>query len=86
MNRLENAFLTPTWRGAPDLSPILPEREVWRLAGLMVDGYGAAAIYRAAMLADEMELRGDGAASVAWKRILRAIGELAREAPDRATH
>jgi hypothetical protein len=64
-----------------DLAAAISERDVWRLATLMVEGYGVAALYRAAMIADEMALRGDDERRVAWKRIFWAIGELARDRP-----
>ena len=67
-----------------DLAAAISEREVWRLATLMVEGYGVAALYRAAMLADEMALRGDDGRRVAWKRIFWAVSELARERPQGA--
>ena len=69
-----------------DLAAAISEREVWRLAQLMLDGYGEAALYRAAILADETALRGDGACSSAWRRILLAIGELARDVPEGKVH
>src|SRR5688572_28438807 len=67
-----------------DLAAAISEREVWRLATLMIEGYGVVALYRAAMIADEMALRGDDERCVAWKRIFWAVSELAREQPQGA--
>jgi hypothetical protein len=67
-----------------DLAAAISEREVWRLATLMLEGYGVVALYRAAMIADEMALRGDDERRVAWKRIFWAVSELAREQPQGA--
>ena len=95
MDRPQNATFMPTRLVPPgpavsvavapfDLAAAISEREVWRLATLMVEGYGIAALYRAAMIADEMALRGDDERRVAWKRIFWAVGELAREQPQGA--
>ena len=87
MDRPQDATFMPTRLVPPapvaafELAAAISEREVWRLATLMVEGYGVAALYRAAMIADEMALRGDDERRVAWKRIFWAVGELARERP-----
>jgi hypothetical protein len=95
MNRHQDATFIPTRPVPPapavsatvppfELAAAISEREVWRLATLMVEGYGIAALYRAAMIADEMTLRGDYERRVAWKRIFWAVGELSRERPQGA--
>ncbi len=96
MDRHQDATFTPMRHVPPapaapaavapfHIAAAISDREVWRLATLMVEGYGvSAALYRAAMIVDEMAFRGDDERRVAWKRIFWAVGELAREEPQAA--
>jgi hypothetical protein len=55
---------------------MLPDRDIWRAANLLIREYKADAEVVAARRADEMLERGDYDGRVVWLRIKRAIVEL----------
>jgi hypothetical protein len=55
---------------------MIPDRDIWRAANLLVRKHGADAELVAARRADEMLERGDRNGQLVWLRIMRAIVEL----------
>jgi len=55
---------------------MIPDRDIWRAANLLIREYKADAEVVAARRADEMLERGDHDGQRVWLRIKRAIGEL----------
>jgi hypothetical protein len=54
---------------------MIPDRDIWRAADLLIREHGADAEVVAARRADEMLERGDRDAQLVWIRISRAIVE-----------
>ena len=61
---------------------MIPDRDIWRSANLLVKHHGQDAPIHAAMRADAMLEAGDLGGYVVWKRILRAVGELQGTEPE----
>ena len=55
---------------------MIPDRDIWRAANLLIRKHGADAELVAVRRADEMLERGDHEGRVVWLRIRRAIVEL----------
>ena len=55
---------------------MIPDRDIWRAANLLIREYKAEAEVVAARRADEMLERGDRDGQLVWFRIKRAIVEL----------
>jgi hypothetical protein len=55
---------------------MIPDRDIWRAANLLIREHAAEAEIVAARRADEMLERGDRDGQLAWVRIRRAIVEL----------
>ena len=55
---------------------MIPGRDIWRAANLLVREHGAEAEVVSARRADEMLERGDHGGQLVWLRISRAIVEL----------
>ncbi len=55
---------------------MIPDRDIWRAANLLIQEHGADAEIVAARRADEMLERGDHEGHVVWSRIRRAIFEM----------
>ena len=55
---------------------MIPDRDIWRAANLLIREHGADAEIVSARRADEMLERGDHDGQVVWLRIKRAIVEL----------
>ena len=65
-------------RGSADnLSTVIPEIDIWRVANLMLTRYGEEAILEGAQRAHELAADGDGAGAATWLRIANAIAQLA---------
>jgi len=60
----------------------VPDLDIWRAAHLLIKRHGSDAAIVAAQRADELLAAGDVEGQLAWKRILTAIGEWQRAAPD----
>ena len=60
---------------------MIPDLDIYRSANLLVKQYGDDAPIHAAMRADAMLEKGDLDSDAAWKRILRAVGELPGTVP-----
>jgi hypothetical protein len=55
---------------------MIPDRDIWRAANLLIREHKADAEVVAARRADEMLVRGDHDGQLVWLRIRRAIVEL----------
>jgi hypothetical protein len=55
---------------------MIPDRDIWRAANLLIREHAAEAEIIAARRADEMSERGDHDGQLVWCRIRRAIAEL----------
>jgi hypothetical protein len=55
---------------------MIPDRDIWRAANLLICKHGADAEIVAARRADEMLERGDRDGQLVWGRIGRVIAEL----------
>jgi hypothetical protein len=55
---------------------VIPDLDIYRSANLLVKRHGADAPIHAAMRADAMLDKGDLGGYAAWKRIIKAVGEL----------
>ena len=55
---------------------MIPERDIWRAANLLIREHGDGAEFIAARRADEMLERGDHEGETVWLRISRAIVEM----------
>ena len=60
---------------------MIPQREIWQTANVMVKRYGSEAPVHAAMRLDELSEAGDLDGAATWKAILRAIDELLSTKP-----
>ncbi len=61
---------------------VLPERDIWQTAKLLVDRYGEDAPLQAAQRADELLEEGHMDGRAVWFRIENACRELLRTKPD----
>jgi hypothetical protein len=55
---------------------MIPDRDIWRGANLLIREYGGDAEVVAARRADEMLGRGDRDGQLVWLRIQRAVAEM----------
>ncbi len=55
---------------------MIPDRDIWRSAQVLIKQHGEDAPIHAAMKADAMLDKGDLDGVVVWRRILRAVEEL----------
>ncbi len=62
---------------------MLPERDIWQAAKIMIDRFGNDAIIDSAKRADELADEGDYEGSAVWQRIMRAADELLSTESDR---
>jgi uncharacterized protein DUF6961 len=60
---------------------VIPDRDVWQAAILLVKRYGDDAMLEAAQRADQMLEEGDMAGAETWHRILNAIERLQAAKP-----
>ncbi len=61
--------------------PMIPDRDIYRAAHVIIKQYGQDARTHAAMRAVAMLDKGDLGGYAVWKRILRAVEELQRAEP-----
>ncbi len=65
---------------------MIPDRDIWRSANLLVKRHGEDAPIHAAMRADAMLEAGDLEGCAVWRRILRAVEELQGATPGARVH
>jgi hypothetical protein len=74
-------------RGSADnLSTVIPEIDIWRVANLMLTHYGEEALLEGAQHAHELAADGDRAGAATWLRITNAIVQLANTTPAGPVH
>ena len=83
MSRPVSCVPTPTSSGAETVAHPSPERDVWQMAVLMEERYGADAMLESAALAEHLLEDGDWQGAERWHRIRDAIGWLQSKAPAR---
>lgn len=63
--------------GAPASEPFIAnEREIWMIAGLMIQEFGDYAVVEASMRADKALSESDIENQGLWRRVIKAISEL----------
>jgi hypothetical protein len=65
---------------------VIPEIDIWRAAQLMLKRYGEQALEESAARANELALAGDDDGAVTWRRIMRAVTDLANTTPQGPVH
>ncbi len=60
---------------------MIPDLDIYRSANVLVKRHGQDAPIHAAMRADTMLEKGDLDGYAVWKQVLKAVGELLRDAP-----
>jgi hypothetical protein len=61
---------------------MIKDPKILRAARLLVDRHGENSMVHAAQVADKLEDQGDIEGSLAWRRIIEAIDDLARDRRD----
>jgi|SRR6516162_8047119 hypothetical protein len=73
--------------GSPaNLSVVIPEIDIWRVANLMLTRYGEEAMLEGAQRAHELAADGDRAGAATWLRITAVIGQLANTTSPETVH
>ena len=57
---------------------MIPEIDIWRAASLMLKRYGEKALEESAARADELFAEQDHDGAAVWRRIIDAVGQLAK--------
>jgi hypothetical protein len=65
---------------------MIPERDIWHAASLMLKRYGDKAIEESATRADQLDRDGDPDGAATWRLILRAVEQLANTQPPGPVH
>jgi hypothetical protein len=65
---------------------VIPEIDIWRAAYLMLRWYGDTAQVESARRAEEFAAAGDTAGVAVWRRIIDAVGLLAKTTPPGPLH
>jgi hypothetical protein len=65
---------------------MIPEKDIWRAATLMLKRYGDKALAESAIRADQLNREGDFEGAAIWRWIVRAIEELANSKPPGPVH
>jgi hypothetical protein len=65
---------------------MIPEKDIWRAAILMLRRYGGKALEETATRADQLEAEGDAEGAATWRWIARAIEDLANSKPSGPVH
>jgi hypothetical protein len=60
---------------------MIPEIDIWRAASLMLKRYGEKALEESAARADELFAEQDYDGAAVWRRIIDAVGQLAKMKP-----
>jgi hypothetical protein len=73
--------------GSPaNLSVVIPEIDIWRVANLMLTRYGEEAMLEGAQRAHELAADGDRTGAATWLRITNAIAQLANTTSPGTVH
>jgi hypothetical protein len=65
---------------------MIPEKDIWRAATLMLKRYRDKAIAESATRADELDREGDLEGAATWRWIARAIEQLVNTTPPGPVH
>jgi hypothetical protein len=65
---------------------VIPEIDIWRVAYLMLNRYGDEADIESAIRAEELTEAGDHNGAAVWRRVIRAIAQLAITTPTGLVH
>ena len=65
---------------------MIPEKDIWRAAILMLRRYGGKALEETATRADQLDAEGDPDSAATWRWIARAIEQLANTTPPGQVH
>jgi hypothetical protein len=65
---------------------VIPEIDIWRAANLMLKRYGTKALEESAARAKELAAQHDHNGAAVWRRITRAVAQLANETPPGQVH
>jgi len=65
---------------------MIPEIDIWRAASLMLKRYGEKALEESAARADELFAEQDHDGAAVWRRIIDAVGQLAKMKPSGRPH
>jgi hypothetical protein len=93
-NRCHNAA-TSGYKGfnGPDMVPkspvlrlMIPEKDIWRAAVLMLKRYRDGALAESATRADQLDQEGDPEGAATWRWIARAIEQLVNTKPPGPVH
>lgn len=60
---------------------MIPDRDIWASANLLIKRYGLDATVQAAMRADDLLAEGDVEGAATWRAIVRAIEKLQAREP-----
>jgi hypothetical protein len=71
---------------SPVLRLMIPEKDIWRAATLILKRYGDQALAESATRADQLVREGDAEGAATWRWIARAIKELVNTKPPRPVH
>jgi hypothetical protein len=65
---------------------MIPEKDIWRAAVLMLRRYADKALEESTTRADRLDEEGDYAGAATWRLIARAVEELANTTPPGQVH
>jgi hypothetical protein len=65
---------------------VIPEIDIWRAAQLMLKAYSDQAEAESTLRVGELEAAGDHEGAAVWRRITRALIELANKTPSGPLH
>ena len=65
---------------------MMPEVDIWRAASLMLKRYGEKALEESAARADKLFAEQDHDGAAVWRRIIDAVGQLAKMKPSGRPH
>jgi ABC-type multidrug transport system fused ATPase/permease subunit len=78
--------LSPAYCSPDNLSRVIPEIDIWRVANLMLKRYGDEAEEESAIRAEELAADGDSVGAAVWRRVIHAIGQLVNTTPPGPMH
>jgi hypothetical protein len=65
---------------------MIPQRDIWRAATLMLRRYGEKALDESATRVDQLDAEGDAEGAATWRLIARAVEQLANTKPPGQVH
>jgi hypothetical protein len=71
---------------SPVLRLMIPEKDIWLAATLMIKRYGDQALAESATRADQLDREGDPGGAATWRLIVRAVEQLVNTIPPGQVH